>query len=232
MRTDQYAHQQATRVAGLGLIMLFALGLVLLVFGRGSGSTALVHASVVPLIGVIAWAVLAVVFHQHRMAALEALEAAELRGARGDASVFDSERADDSMVSTRRLQWMHRILLPVASLAIAAAFGTAGAWSVGYVASLSADLRPGEPVPAPFSVGAATGWQLAVCVGLALVTFIFSRFVAGMAKQPAWQNLRGGACVTVGASLARAAVAVGLVADAVGQAKFRSPRRCLLAMTS
>lgn len=220
MRTDQYAYQQATRVAGLGLIMLFALGLVLLVFGRGSGSTALVHASVVPLIGVIAWAVLAVVFHQHRMAALEALEAAELRGARGDASVFDSERADDSMVSTRRLQWMHRILLPVASLAIAAAFGTAGAWSVGYVASLSADLRPGEPVPAPFSVGAATGWQLAVCVGLALVTFIFSRFVAGMGKQPAWQNLRGGACVTVGASLALAAVAVGLVADAFGQAKF------------
>ena len=220
MRPDQYAHQQATRVAGLGLIVLLAVGLVLLVMGRAVGSTALVHASALPFVGVLAWAILAVVGHQQRLVALESLEAEELRATRGASTVFDSERAADSMVATRRLDWMLRVLVPAASLALAGALAAAGTWTVRTLSALDGDLGADaalEP-PVPFSAGGATGWQLAVCVGLALVCFIFARFAAGMSRQPAWQNLRGGACMTVGTSLALLAIAVGLVADAFGQA--------------
>ena len=53
------------------------------------------------------------------------------------------------------------------------------------------------------------GLAIALSLGVALVSFIFSRFVAGMAKQPAWQNLRGGAAVMVGNALVTLAIAIG-----------------------
>jgi len=43
-----------------------------------------------------------------------------------------------------------------------------------------------------------------------VAAFIFSRFVAGMAKQAAWQNLRGGAASMVGTSLLCLLIAVGI----------------------
>jgi high-affinity Fe2+/Pb2+ permease len=76
MRTDQYAYQQATRIAGLGLILQLAIGLVLFVVGSAVGSTAFVQGSTIAFVGVAVWAVLIVIFHQHRLAAIEAKEKA------------------------------------------------------------------------------------------------------------------------------------------------------------
>jgi regulator of protease activity HflC (stomatin/prohibitin superfamily) len=184
---------------------------------------------VVPLIGAIAWAAIALVSHQQRLAALEALEEAELRASRSDASVFGSERPDDSMVAARRLQWMGSVLLPGASVALVLALGSAAAWTISYVRGLGAPVAAdAADAPAAFSAGSAVGWQLAVCVGVGLVAFIFSRFVAGMAKQPAWQVLRGGACLSAATALALLAVAAGLVADVLGQPALLE--RCVLAI--
>ena len=225
MRNDQYAYQQATRIAGLGLLLQLAVALVLFVMGRALGSTAFVHGSAIAFVGIAVWASLVVLFHQHRLAAVEAFEAEELRSVRADASVFDTERAGDSMVAQKRLQRLQRVLLPVMSLLAAAALAYFGISTARYVASL--DARPGPDSPmldvTPFAVGFGTGWQLAVCVALALVAFIFSRFVAGMAKQPAWQNLRGGAGFMVGTALVLSAIAVGLVANSFGKGKWLEP---------
>lgn len=214
MRTDQYAHQQATRVAGIGVLAQLAIGLVLLIVGRVLGSTPFVWGSLFAFAGIPVWATLAVVFHQHRLAALEAAEAEELRSERGDSSVFDRERASDVLVAARRLQRMYQWLLPTVSLAVAAALAVAGGLTVRYVASLD---DPNVTDLVPFKVGEFSGWQLAVCVGLSLATFIFSRFVAGMAKQPVWQNLRGGAGYMVGTALVLSAIGIGVVADVFGR---------------
>ena len=48
-----------------------------------------------------------------------------------------------------------------------------------------------------------SGWAVAICLAFSAMSFIVSRFVAGMAKQPAWQNLRGGAAYMVGNALVR-----------------------------
>ena len=221
MRTDQYAYQQATRVAGLGLILQLAATLLLLVLGRLLGSSAFGSAATVAFAGVAIWASLVVLFHQHRLAALEAAEAEELRSARSDATVFDSERAGDALVAQKRLQKLQRYLLPLVALATAGFLAYTGVSTVNYVNSLSAGADAAEV--ATFSVGSATGWQLAICVALALVAFIFSRFVAGMAKQPAWQNLRGGAGFMVATALVLVAIAVGLVANAFGKGKVLEP---------
>jgi len=214
MRTDQYAHQQATRVAGIGVLAQLAIGLALLIVGRVLGSTPFVWGSLFAFAGIPVWATLAVVFHQHRLAALEAAEAEELRAERGDSSVFDRERASDSLVAARRLQRMYQWLLPTVSLAVAAALAISGGLTVRYIASLD---DPNVTDLVPFRVGEFSGWQLAVCVGLSLATFIFSRFVAGMAKQPVWQNLRGGAGYMVGTALVLSAIGIGVVADVFGR---------------
>ena len=212
MRTDQYAYQQATRVTGIGLISQAAIGLVLLVLGRVAGSTAFVYASYFAFIGIAVWGALAATFHQHKLAALEELEAEELRAERSDASVFERERADESMVAARRLKQMYALLLPGVSLAVAAALGTAGYFTYRAI-SPAGDAITDAP---EFTVGDKSGWQLALCVALSLGTFILSRSVAGMAKQPVWQNLRGGAGYMVGTALVLCAVGVGLVAYVFG----------------
>jgi regulator of protease activity HflC (stomatin/prohibitin superfamily) len=219
MRTDQYSYQQATRISGLGLLLQVAAGLLLLIFGRIAGSTAFTFASFFVLAGAVVWAGLAVVFHQHRLAALEAMEAEEIREQRG--TVFDQERAIEAAVAARRLAQMYAVLMPVLSLVLAGALAVFGYLTLAYMYSLdevipAADARAAADY-ASFSVGAARGWQLAVCVSLSLVAFIVSRFVAGMSKQVMWQNLRGGAGFMVGTALLLLAIGVGLVFDVLGK---------------
>lgn len=219
MRTDQYSYQQATRISGLGLLLQVAAGLLLLIFGRVAGSTAFTFASYFVLAGTLVWAGLAVVFHQHRLAALESMEADEIRDQRG--TVFDQERALEAAVAARRLGQMYAVLMPVLSLVLAGALAVFGYLTLAYMYSLdevipTADARATVDY-ASFAVGAARGWQLALCVSLSLVAFIVSRFVAGMSKQGMWQNLRGGAGFMVGTALILLAIGVGLVFDVLGK---------------
>lgn len=206
MRTDQYAYQQATRIAGLGLLLQLAIGLVLLIFGRAADSTAFTFASFYALGGVLLWASLVVTFHQHRLAAVERMEADELRDQRGG-TVFEGERALDAAVAERRLRQMHSVMLPVVSLVLAAGLGLGGFITLRSMQAAD-DALSGA---ASFAVGGASGWQLAVCVALSLVAFILSRFVAGMSRQPVWQSLRGGAGYMVGTALLLLAIGAGLV---------------------
>lgn len=219
MRTDQYAYQQATRISGLGLLLQLAIGLLLLIFGRVAGSTAFSFASYVVLAGTLLWAGLAVVFYQHHLAALEAIEADELSQTRG--TVFDGERQREAAVAGRRLGLMYRVLMPSVSLALAGMLAAFGYLTISFIGSLD-EVPTSAPASATldlptFQVGDARGWQLAVCVSLSLVAFIVSRFIAGMSKQPVWQNLRGGAGYMVGTALVLLAVAVGLVFDVFGR---------------
>ncbi|MEI6023517.1 MAG: SPFH domain-containing protein [Phycisphaerales bacterium] len=205
MRIDQFSYQQASRVSVLGFLLQFATGIVLLVFGRLAGDTTLIVASISVLCGIPVWVALAVVFHQHRLERLESLEREELEQSRGE-TIFERSALDQE-AAARRLSQMHRWLMPAVSLAVAFLLLGLGLWNWTHLREMQ---DPG-PDGISFSVGSALGWQLAVCIGLALIAFIFARFVAGMSKQPAWQNLRGGAGFMVGSALVTLATAVGIV---------------------
>jgi hypothetical protein len=202
MRIDHHAYQRATRVAALGFFLQAAVGVGLLLFaligpGAAHADTPLLHASLYVILGAVAWLTLIVVFNQHKLERLEALEEDEI-GA-GAESAFE-RNADDLRVAARRLQLMHRWLVPAASLAIAAGDGLLAWWMLERLTDAEVDFR----------LTAAKGWAVAICLGISAVAFLFSRFVAGMAKQPVWQNLRGGAAHMVGISLVTLAVAVGI----------------------
>jgi regulator of protease activity HflC (stomatin/prohibitin superfamily) len=205
MRTDHFAYQQAVRVAGGGLGLQLALGLVLLVYGRIAGDTAFVIASTYVFACVPIWIGLTLVFNQHRLERIEALEDDELAATR-DASTALFEK-DGAKVAARRLRFMHTWLMPGVSLVVAASLVLAAWWVIDWFHGLDDPNRDIDP----FAVGPYPGWQLAMAIALALAAFIVSRFIAGMARQPAWQNLRGGAAAMVGNALVLLAIAIGIV---------------------
>ena len=204
MRTDHLAYQQATRVAGFGLLLQLAIGLVLLVYGVVFADSTFTIASMPVLCGLLVWAALIVVFHQHRLERLESLERDELAAERGiDGGIFNE---GDTDVAARRLRLMHTWLMPAASLTLAVLLIVMGTWTLAWFGALDDT----EKQVKPFTVGANPGWQLAITLGMALVAFIFSRFVAGMAARPVWAILRGGAGYMVGNALVLLAVSVGI----------------------
>ncbi len=214
MRIDHHAYQRATGVAAAGLFVQIAIALLLLVFGKTTGpagadgaslsDSATVIASSWAFAGTIVWLGLVLLFHQHRLERLESLEFEAGPRVDDQGRLFAT---DEARVARRRLELMHSVLMPVLSLAYAALL-VGFAWGViwWFGAIQRADTDFGD-----FTVTAHPGWQLAVAFGAALVCFIFSRFVAGMALQKAWANLRGGAAVMVGNALVTAALGVGTV---------------------
>ena len=209
MRVDHFAYQQATRVAGFGLLLQLIIGLTMLLFGLLGRDSTLVIGSFYPLVGLVIWVVLIVVFHQHRLERLESLEEDELREARPDASIFEASREEAGMAA-RRLRQMHKWLAPIASLVVAGLLITISVLTFVWFRRLDDEMSRAN-LESGFEIGTSPGWQIAICLGFAVVAFIFSRFVAGMSKQAAWQNLRGGAGFMVGNSLVCLVIAIGVI---------------------
>ncbi|MCA9296119.1 MAG: hypothetical protein KC983_06365 [Phycisphaerales bacterium] len=206
MRVDHFAYQRATRVASFGLAVQFVIALTLFLFSRFAGDTAFQFASYYAAIGVLLWLGLIIVFHQHKLERLEALEEDELAATRsGGSSVFD---ADDFgvRVAARRLRAMHNWLMPIISVVIAILLAGIATLMLRWMSSLDDVETINE-----FARTEYLGWAVSICLAFAAMAFIISRFIAGMAKQTGWQNLRGGAAYMVGNALVMIAVAVGII---------------------
>ncbi|MSR40822.1 MAG: hypothetical protein EXS10_02840 [Phycisphaerales bacterium] len=204
MRTDHHAYQQATRVAGYGLLGQTVLGFGLLLWGWLSEVTILTTIATWMIPGILAWLALVIVFHQHRLERLEALELDDAPSIGEDGRLFS---ADDARIAAKRLKWMHAWLMPIASVLYALLLVGFGLYTLRWFGKLDdANADVGK-----FNTGDALGWQLAATMGLAVLAFIFSRWVAGMAVHSAWANLRGGAGIMVGNALTLLAAAVGAV---------------------
>ncbi|MEE2681616.1 MAG: SPFH domain-containing protein [Planctomycetota bacterium] len=209
MRVDHFAYQQATRVAGFGLLLQLVIGLTMLLFGLLGRDSTLVIGSFYPLVGLIIWIVLIVVFHQHRLERLEALEEDELREARPDASIFEASREESGMAA-RRLRQMHKWMVPIASLLAAGLLILLSILTFVWFRRLEDEMSRTN-LESAFEIGTSPGWHIAICLGFSVIAFIFSRFVAGMSKQQAWQNLRGGAGFMVGNALISLVIAIGVI---------------------
>lgn len=221
MRTDHVTYQLATRVSLAGLVLQLILGLTVLIFGIAAGDQVTRVVGEYMLLGLPVWATLLLLFHQHKLERIEAIEVSELaERTAGTGSIF--ELGDDDLnVAARRLRWMHRILVPIMSLVLAGAFIGLGLFRYNFFQlRLNPPAIEGEAAAAELQLMSPTaaGWGLAVAAAFAIIAFIFSRYVSGMSREPAWANLRAAAAALVGSSLACAALAVGL-----GMLKFGNP---------
>jgi regulator of protease activity HflC (stomatin/prohibitin superfamily) len=199
MKADPLAYKRAAGVSLIGLAIQASLAILLLLYAVLGQDAVAMTAFYYALVGVPAWVSLALVFHQHRLERVEAAEEEMYASSHAaDASVFEGAAAD-FRIAASRLAWMHRVLIPVVGLSMGGLLVGLGLWRLS---GGRAALRPDD-----FVRPEMTGWAVAIGLGVAVVGFIFARFVAGMAKQDAWSTLRAGAATSVGVSLAGLALA-------------------------
>jgi len=156
------------------------------------------------------WLVLFLQFRQRRLAHIERLEAEHyqrLRGEGKDTSVFESTAIESSLhLSERRLAWLEKYLLPIFALLTSGYLLGIGIWSFTALRSAVTHSFPRHEI----MLGAT-----AFLVGLALMSFLFSRYIVGMSRQAEWRPLRAGGSYLLGNALACFALAIVLLfADA------------------
>ncbi|MEM9081983.1 MAG: SPFH domain-containing protein [Planctomycetota bacterium] len=212
MKADHLAYQRASSVSLAGLAFQFALALITLIYGIMGEDPAAVSGSVIIFIGIPMWVALWLIFFQHRRERLEALENESYQGAMlAESSVFDEDSRGHN-IQQERLELMHKWLMPAVGLMVALLYIGFGIFL--FVNQREAMQLMGANIPVPPN----TGWAMAIGFGLAAVSFIFARYIAGMAKQTAWSLLNAGAAASVGAAI----VGVGLVVAFFAKAAFGS----------
>lgn len=197
MKGDAQSYGRAFGVSILGLILqsLFAIGLAIYASSSGgdhAAGTAAWHVTV----GLLVWASLVLLFDMHRR---ERRETAELERLAQEESTGVFEAVDEPKAA-RTLDAMRRFALPIMSLIVGGSLLLMGILRLGGLgdeAVLSADTRTLNK-----------GWAIAVGLTVAVVGFVFARFVSGMATQRVWAPLRAGASYAVGSALLGLTVAL------------------------
>jgi len=208
MKADFQSYAQATSRCLWGLLLQLAMGLALLIYAIYARDHAAMTASAFVLIGVPVWLLLLIVFDQHRRERIEAIESEAMSASDVAGSSVFEEGGDDLRVAARRLQAMHKYLLPVASLAVGVLLIAIG------IVRLRVGL--GQVDAADFVHPEHRGWALAIGLWLGFLGFVFARYVTGMAKQDVWANLRAGGAYTVGAALVGLLMTVANFVDIAG----------------
>ncbi len=209
MKADYLTYRKATSVCVLGLVLQVVQALVLAIYGLLNKDHATITAGIIVGFGVPVWLGLTIIFDQHRRERIEALEAEALAQAPGASnSVFDSS-SEEFRAAARRLAGLYKFFLPTLSLLI-------GAGLIGFGIQRFLNVREYLTSDVVYSVGEPSGWALGIGLILAVVGFAFARYVSGMAKVPAWANLRGGAAYAVASSLLGLTLAVSHFVDFAG----------------
>ncbi|HEX7010800.1 MAG TPA: SPFH domain-containing protein [Phycisphaeraceae bacterium] len=219
MTYDQHTYKRAESAALIGLAVQLAVALTIAVLGVYAQSAPLHAAAWYCFGGLPAWIILWVVFHQHRLERLEALEAEQLARADARAAALFEEAGEQLHLARKRLENLYKWGLPVVSLLMAAYLLGVGLTLL----YLNNDLAQSSGLRAAVLGPTANPSVVAIlCVVVAFAAFLVARYVAGMTRLRQWQLLRGGAAYLMG----NAAVA-GLLMVGFGLARFTGSRAVL-----
>lgn len=195
MSQDQLTYTRATTASLIGLAMQFVLVLLLIILGLYAESKAVLAAAFYSVPGLAIWLLLCLIYKQHQLERIEALEANKLAESDArSAAIFDEAGSQLAQAKSRlnnlykwgmrAVGWFNAIyLIGVGILLI-------------YL-NRSA-LRNGTLAEAPISetANATLCGLLLVVVGMG--GFLVARYVSGMTRVDTWQTLRGGASTLIG----------------------------------
>jgi len=199
---DYLTYRKAVSISFVGLLLQLLMTLIVFFYGRFSGDLAAQTAATFLATGLIAWGLLLLVFDQHRRERIEAMEAEQLAvSGVTAASAFDNS-GDDLHLAARRLAFIYKWIVPAGAIVIGAINILEGLSKLAFWSRISSP----EAFVYPTS---NVGWGLAIGVGVAVVGFVFARFVSGMGKVSAWSNLRAGSAISVAAALVGLMLGVG-----------------------
>ncbi|MFT5423600.1 MAG: membrane protease subunit HflK [Phycisphaerales bacterium] len=198
MNADYLTYRKATKTSLLGLFIQTGFAIALAIYARYSGGDlAAMSAAIAVGTGSLVWFALLILHDQHRRERIEAMEADSLAATESVASsAFDASNAE-LRPAAQRLELIVKWFIPGMSLLVGALLlGIGYLRLAGGSGSALAHYSPDDFASPAFEVfGGGMGLVLAV------VGFVFARFVSGMSKEPAWAALRGGAAQAVGAAL-------------------------------
>jgi regulator of protease activity HflC (stomatin/prohibitin superfamily) len=197
MKGDAQSYGRAVGVSILGLILQGVFTVLLASYaGLSKGDHAAVTAAWHIGLGLLVWAPLIVLFDLHRRERREAVEIERL-AQEESTSVFEGV---EQPRAARTLEAMRKFALPAIGLIIGGSLLTLGI----------VRLR-GLGAGAGFDGETQTvnkGFAIAAGLAVAVIAFVFARFVSGMATQRVWGSLRAGASYAVGTALLGLTVAV------------------------
>ncbi len=182
------SEKRARNVSIVGLMLQVVLALCLLLLYLFNHSAATFAASRLMFGGVFIWMALAILYQQRRRVAEESLETERLKKERESAaseSIFELEE-EEFLVAQRRLRWLRRWLLP-AFVLMSVFYLLAGhffVWPAAVLGSIADDQGWKQVEGASLS--------MLIAAGVAFVSFLFSRYVAGMAREPGYRLLKSG----------------------------------------
>ncbi len=209
MSQDQQTFRQAALAALFGLLTQLVLGIGMAVLGVFADSAAIQAATWHLFGGLPIWLILLIIFHQHRLERLEALETEQLAQADARTAAIFDEAGQQLQVARQRLETLYKFGLPIVSIIVAVYLLVIGLLQL-YV-NWGA-LTGGSFAQVATADRSAIGFILVlVLVFMALGAFLVSRYVSGMTQMRDWSLLRGGASYLMG----NAFVAVLLVAGTV-----------------
>lgn len=208
MRPDYLSYKRAFSVSLAGVGLQLAFTVVMAIYSVVSGDHAAFTAAGFMGIGVFGWICLAVLFDQHRRERMEAMEAESFSASNMNAGSVFENRGDEFRVAAKRLAGLYKFFVPSVSILMGVLLVTLA------VVRFNSGLE--RSAPDKFFAPLHQGWSLGIDCGIAIIGFVFARYVAGLAKHPAWQNLRGGAAYAVGSALLAVTMAVGHFVDMAG----------------
>lgn len=191
-------------VCAFGLIVQLCVFGGIFALGWLQGSDAIASEAIHLAGGALIWLCLLVVFSQRKRANAEAFETDELRrAAEAGASTAIFEAADETLhLERHRLRWMYRWFLPGFAVLLAIIhIGIYVAWHVQFAVPLDDETWGRAANPSLAAV---------VMAFVGFLCFLFSRYAAGMARQPEWRMLRAAATYLTGNAVACFLVVVAL----------------------
>ena len=211
MSQDQQTYSRASTAALLGLAAHLVITVIVAILGVYAQSMALTAATWYMVGGLPIWLAIWVLYNQHRLERIEALEAQQLADSDARSAALFDEAGNQLAQSRRRLETLYKWGLPTVSWVVAVyliALGTfltiTGRNAIRSQTLMSRAL--GEEVNLSI-----VGLLLLLCL---MIGFLVARYVAGMTRVNEWQGLRGGASYLIGnVFLAILPVLVALVLD-------------------
>lgn len=195
MMQDRQSFERAVTGSLIGLALQLLVGLTLLGLAIWLRHPAVVAAAWHAGGGLAIWTILLVTFQQHRLERAETMEAEKLSQLSGTDGRLFEQAEEDLSVARRRLRQLNRFGLPIVALLTSLYLLATGVWLLIGCAEHVRPDAPQVPVADPL-------FALILCVGVAFLGFVSSRYLSGMARQGVWQLLRSGASYLMGSVLA------------------------------
>lgn len=207
-------YRRAVSASRVGLLVQAGLTVAMTLLSLYAGSPALTGAALHLGGGLVVWAILLILFHQHRIERVEAMEAERFAAAEPASAALFDQRADELNLARNRLQHLYRWGLGAASFAVAIHLIVAGGLLLRSAAHAWSQTTL---VTTALRDGVDTAAIMAALIAIAFVGFVVARYQSGMTQVAQCRLLRGGATYLMGNVLSVLLCFVGAVAAHYGE---------------